>query len=725
VERIRFAHISGVSVAMDEAEESVPTTPAASQDKVRRRLATVQLLLSTERTATQHDILIATAFEALRSGPKSDVELEAFANDVWPGAGVTSVQIQMALGTAEAAGLIKQVPRLDASLSWAITDPGLLDMSGSDDWARSVVIRCEDFLMNRGSEAFGDLDRTTAHLWMGILEDALFAGIRDAFTGGEGGVRTIGSATLAPKGYDLSLMFGIVDEHSDNEGSRGFLKSMVVEALDPSNPFGSELVHTIATGYILHSFLARRDLVGARQEVGSLTNQCVLLDTPMLLRLLGSEETSGIVWKAIRSTIEQEVSIVLHRETIRELESLLSRVTDDAAGIEGDLANGSLTAALAELVDQLPLKLWLDRVGRGESLTWSQFCDQVTGLVTKLEREGVTVRMAASNYSLSDSALFALFREALGDFLASRNSSRGTNQIAHDAYLLVAADRIREAHVDDGLWPGAVILTIDTALTPSYRSAKGLGTETFPMALTLSQWIGIITNCAAPAAAEALARTVPAEVAYETLLSIAVRFPIESARTLAKVLIAGDAAGPTDLRYAQLTIDDVLRDQPDIVDNPIQAANQVATIVIAERGRRLSLASSAQREFASNERIRAEKESAISKALAQREQRAREEAEARAITETKRADTAETDLAIAELRAKRMPVIYIAISFGFIAAIVLGLLGLWGFMIGTLIGVGVLWRQGDEWSRDPNKSWLHLLTALIPEVLGAFDFFRK
>src|SRR5664280_1492169 len=84
--------------------------------EVQRRLATVQLLLST-RAATAHDILIATAVESLRSGPKSDDELFRFANTVWPGAGITELQMGLALQSAHAAGLIGDSDRLDESHS--------------------------------------------------------------------------------------------------------------------------------------------------------------------------------------------------------------------------------------------------------------------------------------------------------------------------------------------------------------------------------------------------------------------------------------------------------------------------------------------------------------------------------------------------------------------------------------------------------------------------------
>jgi hypothetical protein len=155
------------------------------------------------------------------------------------------------------------------------------------------------------------------------------------------------------------------------------------------------------------------------------------------------------------------------------------------------------------------------------------------------------------------------------------------------------------------------------------------------VAVTISEWLGIVTGCADPAMAEALAPTVTAEVAYETLISIAVRFPIESSRTLARVLSQGHVTSPTDLHIAQLTIADVINSQPSIVDDPVKAGNQIASIVISNQARRFASAAPHQRTNAADERERTERQIAISHALAKREKEARELPEAQAIFENR------------------------------------------------------------------------------------------
>jgi hypothetical protein len=703
--------------------ESAPAVDHSSQ--VQRRLATVQLLLSSERSATEHDILIATVVEALRTGAKSDHELVAFANTVWPGAGISEVQMGLALETAKAAGLIDCRERLDGSPSWEARDITTLDLTSSDAWAEGVVERCEDFLLSRGQEAFGQLDRETAHAWVAILEDALFAGIREAFGRPDTGFELVGSKLFAPQGYDLSVMHSVIDTRCRTEETSTFLKGMVLEALDSSNPFGSELVHTIATGYVLHLFISRRDLLEDRREVGSLEGQTVYFDTPILLRLLGPLRDAEIVWKTVRSSRLQGVAFILHQETLDELDGVLGRASEDAHGIEEDLRSGSSASLLADIVATRPLQLWLEKKSLGELDSWQEFRDQVVTVRSELLHCGVILANPTASYSLVETGLFEEFRSALEIEMETRPGGRGVAQIRHDASLLVSAHQCRQAFQGGGLWPGSVILTIDRALTPAYRMARREDAGSFPIAVTLSQWIGIITSCADPAATEELAKTVSSEVAYETLLSIAVRFPVESSRALARVLSSGNADSAADVRFAQMTIEDVLSSQPDIVEDPVKAANEVATIVIAERSRRMSFATTAQRQFADDERRRAERETAANQAVARREQAARVEAEAASLSASRRATKAEGDLAAEQLRSRRMPVIYVLMTVGLIVAIGFGVFGLVGFAVGTAGAVVVLWYRGDEWSRNKDKSWRHLLAALLPEVLGVFDILRR
>src|SRR5687767_6169518 len=54
--------------------------------RLQRQLAAMRLLMNSERSPSTHDVLLATAFEALASGPKTLDEILNYSKRVWPGA---------------------------------------------------------------------------------------------------------------------------------------------------------------------------------------------------------------------------------------------------------------------------------------------------------------------------------------------------------------------------------------------------------------------------------------------------------------------------------------------------------------------------------------------------------------------------------------------------------------------------------------------------------------
>lgn len=702
--------------------ESDPITSSA----VRRRLAAVRLLLSTERRATEHDILIATIFESLCTGARSTDELLGFCHDIWPGAQITIMQVAAALETAKAGNLVLEVTRSEQASLWRLVDSSTLNIGGSADWASAVLQRCEEFLADRAQDAFGYVERTSVRLWLGILEDALFAGIQSAFAKESIDVQVVAAWTLAPRDYDLPLMFKVVEERCGAADVRGFLQAMVVDALDPANPFGSELVHTIATGYVLHSFLARRDLRSERTDLGSFDGHRALLDTPVILSLLGPRKDAQGIYQMIATTLEQGVVVGVHHETLEELENLLDRLESVAVELEEDLAAGTDLAVLTLLVQEEPIRLWLDRRAGGRAETWADFRRLVSVAVSQLKAIGVQFVRPTEDYDERDLILFERFQEVLRGILEARSGGgRGPTQIEHDAHLLVSVSKGRGLAKRESPWPGAFVITTDRKLDSAYRSAVGQGIRAMPVAVTPAQWMGVITTFASPRLAEELAQVVPTEVARQTLLSIATRFPIEASRTLARVLSHGEASSAVDLRVAQLRIEDLYAEGIELPADPISAANRVATEVLVQRGQRLNAAAAAQRRFAEEERQRAVLRSEVTCALADRERQARTVAEDhRDVLERRLAD-AEKRAIDAEVRSRRKAWIYSFLTLGAVVSLLAAATGLYGILTGTLVSMAVLWRQSDVWIKDSDRSFLYLLVAVIPELFGVIDIIRR
>lgn len=249
---------------------------------VRKQLAAVRLLLNSRRAAETHDILLATAFEALSAGPRTSDEILEFARSVWSGAPVTRAQMEGALQAAEKGGLIESTVQLDGQSAWVLSSEGKLETTSSGDWAADVYQRCKNHLMSQAEAEFGHVSAHELDAWMRLLVEVLVAGIREAFTLNRATVDVVAGSILVPSGYDLASMLSHVQRLCNREDVADFLKAAVVDALDASHPFGAELVTNISLGYVLVGYLGRRDQAGARQVAGDIAGEVTILDTPAL-----------------------------------------------------------------------------------------------------------------------------------------------------------------------------------------------------------------------------------------------------------------------------------------------------------------------------------------------------------------------------------------------------------------------------------------------------------
>src|SRR5205823_4521552 len=105
-------------------------------------------------------------------------------------------------------------------------------------------------------------------------------------------------------------------------------------------PFGNDLVMHITVGYMLHAFIARRDNLGSRRAVGSLNGDRAILDTPVLLPLLGSEERERPIRLAIEAAIAAGMNVVVPQHYLEELLEVVARVEEQVPAIEQELEAG-------------------------------------------------------------------------------------------------------------------------------------------------------------------------------------------------------------------------------------------------------------------------------------------------------------------------------------------------------------------------------------------------
>jgi len=711
------------SIATHSFHREAAENPGLSQ------LIAVRSLLSPERRAKECDILLSTAFEALLTGDKSTEELLGYVIEVWPGAGIDQSRLETALQGALAAGYISPTQRFEG-VAWELTPMAKTDMEGSKDWAAETLRRAELQLQERAQQALRPINDTEAHLWLGIVCNALFAGIKAAHAVHQGSVELLRDRSLLPRSYDSVTMFGVIEKSVARPEVRDFLRAMVVSALDSSDPFGNELVTYIATGYILHAFLARRDLVKAHRTMGSMRGHFAFLDTPILLRLLDNGAPGRATEHAILAAVKAGVQVIAADHVFDELQDVIGRLERDySQAIEESLAQGSSPSLLQNTVDEPIIATWLGGVASGRFRNWRDFRAAAIGLRDRLKDMGVARWIGDQK---RDGQRMAACSKELTRVLQERGrQERGRLQIDRDAQTMAMAWLVRlRASRAQSRWPRSLVITTDLHMAPAY---KRLSTgDPFPLTVTTSEWIGLLSAASQPAGLEDLAESAATLIAQETMLAVAVKYPPAIALDIAKAL-AGDGRPPyTDLRAAQFSLEELVKSQPDLADDPQGAGVRIAALLLASRNQRMAKAYEARRNILAAEEARLKSASEQSARIVEEERKQRQKAQEQILEKAKLVDDLQQELGrarererLTKISSKRRGRVRVALVVILLAAFIALAMELYWLGVGTLISAAVLWARSGEWIDHEEASWKTLVVAGLPELLGVMEFFHS
>jgi hypothetical protein len=685
---------------------------SAYQELTIDQLASVHSLLSPDHAATLHDILITAALEALRSGPLSEVELVAHAVRMWPGTGVNSVRINAAMRVAANARYVVVVQD-DGQTKWGLSRLGTAEVQSSRDWARDILEGTARQVQEQLRVAGRVVSLEEARLWTTIVRHALMTGIAGSFAPYTGDVQPNGEI-LTVRRWNQEAIRDVIDRATDSQVDAELILGLAINAFDPLTPFGSELVTTITVGYMLHAFVGRRDRSAARAVVGSLNNERAILDTPVLLRLLGAPELAQPIERVISAAIASGMEVVAPIHYIEELQELLASVeSDQLPYVQHEISAGLNVETLGSLVDDQVLGLWLRAAQSGRYKDWAGFRQAAASIQTALEELGVMVR-AHYNQPRDNATRFEV---AVGEEIA-RNSARPRRKAAleRDGETMAMAHRKR-TRTERAFWPGAWIITTDTRIGPAYHKLHP--GDPFPLTLTPAAWVSIVSNCSPPAEVEKLAEAASQLFSEEGFMTIAARFPVRTAVEIARALGPSNGGSSLDVRVAQ-GIDQLLRTQPDYDETGNAVGAHIAAEVVARRGERLS------QSYASGSAQMAQRTARILSALVETERKVESgDADRRVLAtelETARAETAAANkLAADTMILERRKAVAIVVGVGLLAVVLaFAYSGLW-------LGAGVAFlsllffaRMAADWVTRTDTSWKILLVSLAIDALLGF-----
>lgn len=688
-------------------------------------LSAVQRVINSSRPSTEADLLCAAACQYLHRAQRATVdEVRTAAAEMWPGSKATNSQIEGALALAKELGLAGA----DESSKWFLTAEGLADVQRHDSWAQDLRERVTADIRVRSRDGLGyEPDSREAALWLNQLVKALIKGIESSQAAHLGRVEQLIHGQIAPREVNQGDILQHLDAVSANDEVVEFLKSLAVAALDPLDPFGKELVSQITTGCILHSYVSGRSGNAVTSQIGLPTRQRAILDTPVLLSLLGRATDRRDTELTIRSAATAGWDVVVCRHSLEELDQLLRREIPEVERrvIEAHKRNAKVEFYAALVNDQIQ-GMCIAALKDGTYKSLSEILPACGRLEGDLTSWGATVR--EHNNHLSQERVDRCIGALKEQVEKSSRAGRSSQVIDRDANTMAMAWRRRRREQSSN-WPGAWIITSDRLMAPAYASVS---TDRVSLTLSLPQWTTVVSISAPVGDLRGLATAAAGQFAEEAMWQLPARFPGDFAMSLASQLSPDQGGSDMDLRHAQMMLS-----LPEMLDELAikSSPTSIAATVLAARTKRVDAMSQREKQrhqdaFAHANIQASEAHNQAREARIRELEAEKEKSELAIELATARADSAEAARKLGETKTRHRRVlisialIAVACSFPLIGVVTNNSLGA---LIGVISLIAMI-TVAVRWCRDlklalPVVAWTVMVegVGLISSVISLLN----
>lgn len=674
-------------------------------------IGAVHSLVKLQGAATKRDLILAAASHALRGGDKTATEVGSVISQVWPGARTDQSSVDEALAVGRELNLMAPVEGLDGAVLWRLTALGSDDVDRQSNWVHSIKDAAIKELQSRAQSDSGrTVDYETAELWLERIVGGLIVGITASQDAYLGRVEHLVTQRLSPRGIDQSGVLAKIAASASDPDVVAFLQACAIAALDPLDPFGAELVSHITTGCVLHSYIAGRDSSVVLDKLGTPRGQRALLDTPILVDLIGPVRVNEPARTSIRAAVAAGWEVVACDHTLEELIGLTEReVPRVRESLIRALNEGVRAEWYASLVaDQLP-SYCIEALRDGTYSSIEQMIQAAKAMVDTLAELGVIVR---PHFNDRDHNYVSRCKDALEKVLEGVGVGRSAAVIQRDADSMAMVWRRRRRETPKRAWPGGWIITPDRHMATAFRSLDRV--DSVPLTLSLPQWTTILSVTVPPAEVVDLASAAAQQLVEEAMWLLPSRFPSDVAMELAKQISPDHGGSATDLRHAQLTLDVALNGH----GGPRSATSMAAEVLESRNSRRdrqnalaLALARRAQTE--------AGHEADAARRMASEQKLIADEATRESETSIQKMEALRHQLAWASIRTKRIVTVFISFFVGVALAIGAWVLGVgWFAILGALGGLMVLGVGGYRWCKSAEARLLPLLVGAGVEVIS-------
>lgn len=670
-------------------------------------------LMSEDRSVTDQELILAGVVDQLGAGARTADEILVGLRAVWPGTGLNTVRLSTALESAERAQLIVRSEGLGGVELWSLTPDGSLELGLTETWREEMRARTREQVREAAAEAFGtDPGSTRVERWTLLIEQAIRAGVRKSGGVFAGDVTAVGMSALLPRAVDVDAIRETLRLNDSPDEVRQFLLGCVTAALDVADPFGTEMVNTIVVGFILHATVARRDLAGSADAMGSVAGQRLVLDTPVLIRLIGPPSLAAPTTQILRSAVDAGMEVVVADHTLDELVTSLEHARLTSLPENRAAMTPPEVAAFGRLVDNDIVALAAAAVAEGRYENWESFEGAGRSIRPYLTELGITCRPHGNH----DPSTVAVCRQALVDVLAARDRHRAPVNIDRDADTMAMVWRVRRRIRSNGTWPGAWVITSDTCIAPAMKGVEANSQWSFT--LSMPQLAALIARCADVPSITELTRAAATLAAQDAVDALACRYPLVVAGELAHALTEGAAVNSTDIRIAQVGLRDALS-ATEILDPAV-----VASRVMASRQRRIKLASDSHTE-AMKAQMTAAQDQVRARENELRYDKERIE-ELQAEVQTEREQTSRVQQQLADVEAAevvkgkqhaRSRVLELVLVLHVFACVLLFVYGHWAIAVLAAVSAVILWARLQTWVRDGRAIFVQVLVAAAPDLV--------
>jgi hypothetical protein len=519
-------------------------------------LAAARAALDPDRHYWRSDILISSIIEILSTRALSERELLKHVKKLMLTSAVNLNELRDGLACAEKALLIEHRGS-GRDVRWTVTPESARDAKDDRDAAKEIIIRLEKDLRNRLDELLEgqeEISQERAGRLARYLIGAYMSASQRVF---DGVLRAADPLSLDAIDFELAAVDLYLREHVRPPSVATELIHLARAAFDPTDDFGTEILHLIVTGRVLQGMIARHDLPGPSLVSGSL----LLLDTSALVyRLEPTGPHPQILEEVLVASRQAGCDVVVTRAVIDEWERLW-RAADKEAPSLVNPATG-LPSLSWRLRGNPVLRSWLLKSEAGQPQTWSQFKKHNEQIGVWLTRHDVRIiKDSDTNSEIVERMQTELMR--LSDAAANQLRSAATARTDAVSAALVAEARYR----DPAPVPRSWFIAQDRLTNKAYAAVQP--DDRFPVAATVEAWLLLLSSTRPRDSAEVcdLAKLVGESVVLNSFLAISAGFGIADAEEIVELLTQESSEDPEDLAE-DLRTDFLAQAYSDTADGP-------------------------------------------------------------------------------------------------------------------------------------------------------------